>query len=122
MKRLVFLLWLCLPYLTFGQKNLQQGHVISHSVSFSGGVYDFAGAKNFDLPVLTITGDNLTIDFGGAILRGNPNTNRPDSFVGLGILIKNGKNIHLKNLTIRGYKVALMAENVEGLVLEDLSN
>ncbi|MBL7979943.1 MAG: right-handed parallel beta-helix repeat-containing protein [Bacteroidetes Order II. Incertae sedis bacterium] len=121
MKRFVFLLWLCLPFATFGQNTLQQGQVISRSVSFSGGVYDFSGAKNLDSPVLTITGENLTIDFGGAILRGSPNVNRPDSFGGLGILIKNGKNIHLKNLAIRGYKVALMAENVEGLVLEDLS-
>lgn len=70
-------------------------------------------------PVIEISGDNIVVDFNNAMLRGNNGRLMPDEFEGLAILIKNGRNITIKNLNARGYKVALMALNVEGLHIEN---
>ncbi len=121
MKRLISLLWFCVAVPVLAQSTLKQGQIIQESLTLSGGEYRFSGADRLDIPVLTITGNDLTIDFGGAVIRGNTQVNHPETFKGLGILIKNGKNIRLRNLTIRGYKVAIMAENVENLTIEDLN-
>ncbi|HTL09752.1 MAG TPA: right-handed parallel beta-helix repeat-containing protein, partial [Chitinophagaceae bacterium] len=42
----------------------------------------------------------------------------PDSFRGTAINITGGHNITLRHLSAKGYKVALMAKNVSGLVIE----
>jgi parallel beta-helix repeat protein len=69
-------------------------------------------------PVIVISGDNLTVDFQHAILIGSGDQTLPNGFYGLGILIR-GKNITLKNAQVKGYKVALMATDAEGLTLEN---
>ena len=68
---------------------------------------------------IRIVGDNLTIDFGGAVLRGTPDSTEPDQRVGTGILVK-GRNITLKNLVVRGYKVGVFAQDCPGLTLEKI--
>jgi nitrous oxidase accessory protein NosD len=65
-------------------------------------------------PAITIKGNNLTIDFAGALLRGSAATSEPDQRKGLGVLVE-GNNITIKNLRVRGYKVGLMANNCRGL-------
>ena len=47
----------------------------------------------------------------------------PDEFFGVAVIIKGGKNITLKNLKAKGYKVALLARDVSNLTIEhcDLS-
>lgn len=69
-------------------------------------------------PVITISGENLVVDFQNAELNGATPGQMPNSFYGIAILIK-GKNITLKNAHARGYKVALLADGVEGLALEN---
>lgn len=68
--------------------------------------------------VITVKGDNITVDFNGATLRGTPETAEPDDRKGTGIRVE-GKNVTIKNLNVRGYKVGLIAENVSGLKLID---
>lgn len=65
-------------------------------------------------PAITIKGNNLTIDFAGALLRGSSAAAEPDQRKGLGIFVE-GNNITIKNLRVRGYKVGLMANNCRGL-------
>lgn len=72
-----------------------------------------------DSSVITITGSNVVVDFNGATLRGCDPATDPDQMLGLGIRIKTGANVTIKNLNIHGYKVALMADSVQGLVLEN---
>lgn len=50
----------------------------------------------------------IFVDFNNAVLNGNPFRQLPDKFYGVAIIIRNGKNITIKNLTAKGYKVALM--------------
>ena len=118
----IFILLLALSALLACQRSrelaLEPGMRLTHSVSIKPGDYLLPGADSLQLPVLTIEGQNITVDFNGATLRGTPDSLPPDHFKGLGILIK-GHNITLKNARIRGYKVALMAEGCDSLKLLD---
>lgn len=69
-------------------------------------------------PVITIEGNDMTVDFQGVEMRSSADPTRPDLFTGLAILVK-GRNVTLKNAIVRGYKIALLANGVEGLRLEN---
>ncbi|MDX2281283.1 MAG: right-handed parallel beta-helix repeat-containing protein [Saprospiraceae bacterium] len=107
---------------------LTQGLVIRQSVRIKTSVYPLSASAvqvfqdSTDLaavqPVIVISGENITVDFQQAVLRGAPENTLPNTFYGVAIQVK-GKNIILKNATARGYKVALLAEGVSGLVLEN---
>ena len=97
---------------------LEAGMRITQSATIKAGEYLLAGADSLERPVITIEGDNITVDFNGATLRGAPDSLPPDGFRGLGLLLK-GQNITLKNARIRGYKVAILAEDCDSLKLLD---
>jgi len=101
---------------------LLKGMRITESTAIRSGVYNFQ-SDSLGAPILTIEGNNITIDFLDVIMDGATAGKTPDSFKGLAILIKNGKNITIKNLKAKGYKVAVMAVDVENLQLlnSDLS-
>lgn len=122
MKKLLALLP-CLSFLIFSCKNthdveLTSGMTLAESVTLRQDTFLLAGADSLGQPVLTIEGENLTVDFNGAVLDGGQGRQWPDQFSGTGILIK-GKNITLKNAVVRGFKVAVMAEGVDSLRLLD---
>ncbi|MFN0016316.1 MAG: right-handed parallel beta-helix repeat-containing protein [Saprospiraceae bacterium] len=75
-------------------------------------------AGEADAPVLTISGNDLVVDFQNAELCSNADPTRPDRFSGLAILVR-GRNITIKNARVRGYKVALLAEGTDGLRVEN---
>ena len=96
---------------------IEPGTVLRESSQITAGETLLA-SPDLETPALTIRGDNLTIDFAGTDLVGTEDRTKPDEFTGLGILV-DGDNITIKNLTARGYKVALMARNADGLTLEN---
>lgn len=104
---------LSLP-LAQSQTTLQQGMMITASATIRPGEYQLHSG-DLESPVITITGENITIDFNNAILNGKQAGQMPDAFSGVGILVKDGKNITIKNLNARGFKIALLAENVDDL-------
>ncbi|MCE7922822.1 MAG: hypothetical protein DYG98_07180 [Haliscomenobacteraceae bacterium CHB4] len=134
MRRLLPVLFL-FPSFLFAQTpeiTLTQGLVINKSCRVKPGPYALSG-DTADVffpstrqpanpltfrPVVTISGDNLTVDFQTAELRGSGDKALPSEFYGVAILVK-GKNITLRNARARGYKIALLAEGAEGLTLEN---
>ena len=93
---------------------IKKGDVITRSIKVKKGKYYFG--KNDSLaPVLTVKGDNITIDFNGAELVGNKPGEDPDDFSGIGIKILGGKNIVVKNAIIKGFRVGLMATGSDKL-------
>lgn len=94
---------------------LSGGLLISEPTTFEPGVYVLAGNDSLDQPVIIIEGNNLELDFSEVQLIGNEDRTQPNTYKGVGILVRNSQNVKLKNLQIRGYKVALMAENVDSL-------
>src|SRR5688572_3617743 len=102
------------------QVELQPGMKINASVKINGRVYAMnALSDSLNKPLIEISGNDIVIDFDGALLRGSNDKQFPNEFYGLAILVKGGKNITIKNLRAKGYKVALMARDVEGLTIEN---
>jgi parallel beta-helix repeat protein len=99
--------------------SLKGGMKITSSIKVQPGNYALQAGADLNTPVIEISGDNIVVDFNNATLRGNNGNQMPDEFEGLAILIKGGKNITIKNLNARGYKVALMARDVESLLIEN---
>ena len=120
MKSLWLIMSAILPTVLFAQIpeiTLVKGVVITQSCKIAPGNYLLV--SNPDLGgAVTIHGENLVIDFQNAEMRGAADGVLPNLFTGTAIVVK-GKNITLKNARARGYKVALFAEGVEGLTLEN---
>src|ERR1019366_6275186 len=69
-----------------------------------------------DAPAIRVRGDNMTVDFQGAVVGGTQPSADPDERSGIGLDVV-GKNITIKNAVIRGYKVGLIARKAPGLKL-----
>ena len=96
---------------------LSAGMIIKNSAQVKKGVYFLNAADSLNRPLLRIEGNNITVDFAGALLHGSNNKQLPNQFYGLALLIK-GNNITIKNAVISGYKVAVMAEGCKNLKME----
>jgi hypothetical protein len=101
------------------EKVLVKGMKIGASMKVKKNIYKIDASVNVDQPVIIIEGENITIDFNNAMLQGSNLKKQPDEFFGVAILIRNSKNITIKNLKAKGYKIALMATNVESLTIEN---
>jgi hypothetical protein len=91
---------------------LKKGLVIHRSVKIKKANYDLDGYDSLKRSVIVIEGNNIVVDFNGAILNGNTRNLMPDQFYGAAIIVHNAKNIIIRNLTAKGYKVAVLAKNV----------
>lgn len=105
---------LALPLL----KPITPGMVVTQTTKFDRGTYLIPTPEDLSTPVMTVKGDNITVDFSGAVLRGSPETANPDQRKGIGIRIE-GKNVTIKNAKVYGYKVGLIARNSSGLKILD---
>ena len=120
MRNLWFIFLTALPSFLFAQSleiSLSKGLVINESCKVTPGTY-FLSSPSQKEPCIIISGENLVIDFQNAEMRGAAEGVLPNQFAGTAITIK-GKNITLKNARARGYKIAIFAEGVEGLTLEN---
>src|SRR6185436_13036747 len=88
---------------------LVAGMVVDRSITVRPGTYQVAASTDLSTPALTIRGENITVDFNGAVLRGSPDGADPDTFAGVGILIDGGSKVTLENAVIRGYNVGILA-------------
>lgn len=98
---------------------LKSGMTIKRSVKVKAGTYVFNAGEDFTTPAITIEGENIEIDFNGAILIGANEFDLPNEFKGLGILVKNAENVKIKNAIVKGYQVGLMADGVDSLKIMD---
>lgn len=101
------------------QIQLKAGLVITKSVKIKPGIYGLPGRPADNSPaVIKIKGQGITVDFGGAILQGSPQSTDPDKRAGTAIRVE-GSGITIRNAKVRGYKIGLIARNVPGLRLVD---
>lgn len=106
--------------MVFERQNLahfEPGAVITANTKFASGVFMLPG--NEERPALRIEGNDLTVDFAGATLRGASADTRPDRYVGVGIEII-GRNIRIENLTVSGYKVGIHAHDCDALHVQNV--
>jgi len=69
-------------------------------------------------PLLSITGQDIIVDFDGLVIDGRQPGELPDAFRGTALYIHDARNITIRNATIHGFKIAILAERVEGLRIE----
>ena len=94
------------------------GMTIDRSMHFDPGTYRLRATA--DGVVLNVRGDDVTIDFRGATLDGSPSDEAtPDQFTGTAVRIDGGRNVTIKNLVARGYKIGVHARNVEKIRIVD---
>jgi parallel beta-helix repeat protein len=111
--------FICIILLTFiscqpAKSTLQSGH-ITNSKFFNGGVYRINTDSLLDQPYITIEKDNIELDFNQTTLDGRSENHMPDEYTGIAIHVRNCRNVTIKNLNIHGFKIAILAENVENL-------
>lgn len=100
------------------ERPIVKGMVLSKSTKIRKATYRLDAANDSSF-VIIIEGNNITIDFNGAELRGSNGHTSPDEFFGRAVLIRNSRNVIIKNLKARGYRIALMASNVEQLTVDN---
>lgn len=96
---------------------LRSGLVITRSTRIARRVYDLRADSSLDSAVVIVRGNDITVDFNGAELRGSPVSADPDEAAGVAIRVEGGRNVRLINARVRGYRVGLMAIGTRGLVL-----
>src|SRR5688572_6456793 len=97
---------------------LKKGMVISKSSKIKKAIYQLSGYDSLNRAVIVIEGNNIVIDFNNSTLTGSKTLNKPDHFSGVAVIVRNGKNVTIRNLNAKGYKIALLARNIEGLKIE----
>jgi nitrous oxidase accessory protein NosD len=95
-------------------QRLQAGAVIARGVRVEPGRYALA-SPDASHPAIVIRGSNLDLDLAGVTLAGAPPDVDPDRFTGLGILVDGGENVTIRNVTVRGYKIGLLARHTTRL-------
>jgi parallel beta-helix repeat protein len=98
---------------------LRPGLVITRSVRVRPGTYRVAAPASLDSAVLTIRGDDITVDFGGAILEGLAPEADADLARGVAIRVEGGHTVRILHARIRGYRVGILARGTHGLDLVD---
>ncbi|MGE5108691.1 MAG: right-handed parallel beta-helix repeat-containing protein, partial [Sphingobacteriales bacterium] len=101
------------------QLSLSKNMHITSSVVIKKNTYRLNAAYDFEESIIIIEGNNITIDFNNSVLIGSNDKKFPNEFYGTGIIIKSGKNITIKNANIKGFKIALLARNIDGLTIEN---
>jgi parallel beta-helix repeat protein len=101
------------------EKPLTKGLTISKSVKIKKQTYKLDAPTSMDAALIIIEGNNITVDFNNAVLKGSNLKKDPDEFFGIAVLVRSGSNITIKNLKARGYKVALLARGITNLTIEN---
>ena len=101
------------------EKPISKGLKISKSVKFQKQTYKLDADTSLNKPIIVIEGNNIIVDFNNSTLKGSNSKKYPDQFFGVAIFVKGGKNITIKNLKAKGYKIALLAKNVTNLTIDN---
>lgn len=93
------------------------GMVITESVRIRPGTYRVSGRAGLDRPLITVRGNDISVDLRDVVLVGSDPGADPDQGVGVAIRVDGGRNVTLRGGRIRGYRFGVVAERVRGLQL-----
>jgi len=103
----------------FSQVSVTSGMVIHRTTTIKKSVYNIDAPADETRSVILIEGENIQIDFANATIKGSHSAKTPDEFTGTAIIIRNSQHVTIRNLTAKGFKLGIIAENVSGLTLEN---
>ncbi|HEY0670694.1 MAG TPA: NosD domain-containing protein [Longimicrobiales bacterium] len=98
---------------------LRAGMVITTSTRIVPGTYRLPAPPSLDSAVITIRGNDITVDFAGATLQGSDPAATPDERTGVGIRVEGGRNITIRNARVHGFKIGIRARATRNLSLLD---
>ena len=98
---------------------LRRGLVITRSVRIAPRTYRLSAPASLDSAVITIRGDDVTVDFAGARMEGLGPESDPDLAQGVAVRVEGGRNVRILHATIHGYRVGILARGTRGLELLD---
>ena len=98
---------------------LRPGLVITRSVRVVPRTYRLGAPASLDSAVLTIRGNDVTVDFAGALLEGLDPAADPDLAQGVAIRVEGGRGIRILHARVRGYRVGILARGTRDLALVD---
>ena len=103
---------------------LRPGLVITKSARIARRVYRLPANPSVDSALIIIRGNDITVNFNGAELRGTPDDAAPDQGAGVAIRLDGGRNVRIQGVIARGYRVGIMAIGTRNLTLanNDLSH
>jgi parallel beta-helix repeat protein len=99
---------------------LQPGMVITVSTRLAARTYRLRPPASLDSALIIVRGDDITLDLGGAVIQGGDPLGDPDLAAGVAIRIEGGRNVRVRNGTIRGFRIAVLARDTRGLELRDI--
>ena len=94
------------------------GLVITTSVKVRPGVYRLRAPASLDSALLTIRGNDITVDLRGVTFVGSPVDSAPDAGQGTAVRIDGGNRVRVRGLTARGYRVGILARDTRALTLD----
>lgn len=97
---------------------IKKGLVINQSTSFDKEEYQLLVTENPLEKMITIEGDNIEVNFNDLTLIGSEDLSKPEALKGIAVHIKKGENITIKNLNIKGYRIALQVDSVKHLMID----
>ncbi|MEA2760772.1 MAG: hypothetical protein QOD47_56 [Gemmatimonadaceae bacterium] len=98
---------------------LRSGLVITRSARIAPRVYRLSAPESADSAVVTVRGDDITLDFAGATMEGLPPDSNPDLASGVAVRVEGGRNVRIINARIRGYKIGILARHTRNFSLID---
>ncbi|MGH7651153.1 MAG: NosD domain-containing protein [Gemmatimonadaceae bacterium] len=98
---------------------LREGLVITQSSRVAPRLYKLDARPSLDSAVITIRGDDITVDFAGAMMQGVAVGSNPDLANGVAIRVDGGHNVRILNANVRGYKIGILARHTQSLSLID---
>src|SRR5213594_416286 len=79
------------------QVELRPGMVVTQSIRIVPKLYRLPAPASLDSAVITIRGDDITVDFQGATLEGMAPDADPDRAAGVAIRVEGGRNVRIVN-------------------------
>ena len=80
---------------------LRPGLVITTSARVARRTYQLPANPSVDSAVIVIRGNDITVDFDGAVLRGTPVDADPDAAAGVAVRIDGGHNVRIFNNQVK---------------------
>lgn len=94
------------------------GMVVTHSVRVRPGTYRLGAPTSSDSALITIRGDDVTVDLRRVTLLGTRADADPDTRTGVAIRIDGGHDVRVRGATLRGFRFAIVARGTRRLTLD----
>jgi parallel beta-helix repeat protein len=98
---------------------LTPGMSVTESVRIEPGTYDLPGPASLDEALITVSGDGVTLDLSGVVLRGIPVESDPDRATGVAVRVDGGSDVTIRGASIRGYRFGIVARGTRNLRIVD---